>query len=246
MHVVLQIGEQKINDEDLFLLLTQYQMLPQLAREIILDQAIAEIESTPEEATLARQKFYQQHQLSTEGQIQAWLEHHGMTTEQLEHLALRDIKLEKFKQETWGNQVESYFIKNKSRLDRVVYSLIRTQDAGIAQELFFRIQEQETSFADLAKQYSQGAEAQTGGLVGPVELSVPHPKIAQLLIASKPGQLCPPTRVGDWMVIVRLEKLLAAKLDEPTRQRLLNDLFQNWLLAQYQEKVVLSPVVREI
>jgi len=116
----------------------------------------------------------------------------------------------------------------------VVYSLIRTKNIGIAQELFFRIQDRENSFAELAKKYSQGSEAETGGLIGPVELSAPHPQIGQILKASKPGQLWPPTQVGEWVVIVRLEKYLSCELDPPTRQRLRNDLFQQWLTAQMQ------------
>ncbi|MFN6296838.1 MAG: peptidylprolyl isomerase, partial [Microcystis sp.] len=97
-----------------------------------------------------------------------------------------------------------------------------------------RIQDRENSFAELAKKYSQGAEAETGGLIGPVELSSPHPQIGQILKASKPGQLWPPTQVGEWVVIVRLEKYLSCELDTPTRQRLRNDLFQQWLTAQMQ------------
>jgi parvulin-like peptidyl-prolyl isomerase len=241
MTIVLQIGEQSIKQEDLFPLLAQYQMLPQLAQEIIIDSAIAEIECSVEEAAHARQSFYQQQQISNEEQLQSWLKLHGMTQEQLEKLMLRGIKVEKFKQATWGHQLESYFLKYKGKIDRAVYSLLRTQDAGVAQELYFRLQEEESSFPELAKEYSQGPEAQTGGLIGPVELNVPHPRIAQMLMSSKPGQLWPPTRVGDWWIIVRLEKYMSAQLDEPTKQRLLKELFQNWLNEQFQEKVSFLP-----
>ncbi|NJK47321.1 peptidylprolyl isomerase [Candidatus Gracilibacteria bacterium] len=237
MSVVIQIGELEINDEDLFPLLAQYRILPQLAKEVIIERAIANIECTNEEEKIARQRFYQQFQITTEAQIKLWLKHHGMTPEQLDRLVLREIKLEKYKQETWGNQVESQFLQSKRQLDRVVYSLIRSKDAGIAQELFFRIQEGETSFTELARKYSEGTEAETGGLIGPVELNVPHPKIAQMLSATRPGQLIPPTRVGDWWIVLRLEKYLSAQLDDQMRQRILNELFQAWLNAEYQQKV---------
>lgn len=237
MSVVIQIGELELNDEDLFPLLAQYRMLPQLAREVIIEHAIANIECTNEEEKIARQRFYQQFQITTEAQIKLWLKHHGMTPDQLDRLVLREIKLEKYKQETWGERVESQFLQSKRQLDRVVYSLIRSKDAGVAQELYFRIQEGETSFTDLARKYSEGTEAETGGLIGPVELNVPHPKIAQMLSATRPGQLIPPTRVGDWWIVLRLEKYLSAQLDDQMRQRILNELFQAWLNAEYQQKV---------
>lgn len=241
MGVVLQVGDHRITDEGIFPLLAKYGMLPQLAREIVVEQAIADVTCTPEEEEAARNRFLQQNQLTTEEQVQAWLSRYGMTTPQMEQLSLRELKLEKFKQATWGHKLEAYFLQCKSQLDRVVYSLIRTRDNGIAQELYFRIQEEENSFAQLAKDYSQGAEAQTGGLVGPVELNVPHPQIAKMLMSSKPGQLWPPLPIGEWTVILRLEKFLSAQLDPPTEQRLLNDLFQQWLLSQMQQQIIFNP-----
>jgi parvulin-like peptidyl-prolyl isomerase len=235
MAAVIEFPDQKIEDKDLYPLLAGYGMLTQLAREIIIDRAIVSIPCTPEEENLARSRFYQQHQLADGAQVQEWLRQNGMTGEQLERLVLRDLKLEKFKQHTWDHKLESYFLQVKERLDKVVYSLIRTKDAGIAQELFFQIQEGESTFADLAREYSQGAEAQTGGLIGPVELNVPHPQIARTLAVSKPGQLWPPLRVGDWVVILRLEKYISCELDPPTRQRLRDDLFQQWLVSQLQD-----------
>ena len=241
MGVVLQVGDHRITDEGIFPLLAKYGMLPQLAREIVIEQAIADVTCTPEEEESARNRFLQQNQLTTEEQVQAWLSRYGMTTPQMEQLSLRELKLEKFKQATWGHKLEAYFLQCKSQLDRVVYSLIRTRDNGIAQELYFRIQEEESSFAQLAKDYSQGAEAQTGGLVGPVELNVPHPQIAKMLMSSKPGQLWPPLPIGEWTVILRLEKFLSAQLDPPTEQRLLNDLFQQWLMSQMQQQIIFNP-----
>lgn len=235
MDIILQIGKQAIAEEELMPLLARYRLLPQLAREIIVDRAIAEIECTPEAAEKARQQFYQQQQIASEEQLQAWRQKQGMTAEHLEALMLRDAKLDKFVEETWGSKVESYFLQSKGQLDRVIYSLIRTKDGGIIQELYFRLQEGESTFSELAQQYSEGAEAQTGGLVGPVELNVPHQKIAQILTASQSGQLHPPTPIGDWWVLLRLEKYQSAQLDEPTRRRLLLDLFQKWLEEQMEQ-----------
>lgn len=245
MAVILQIGEQKITEADLYPLLARYGMLPQLAKEIILENAIADVECSPEEQQVMCNRFYQQNQLTTEAKIQAWLEQNGMTREQLEARVVKELKLEKYKQQTWGAKVDSYYLKAKGRLDRVVYSLIRTKDAGIAQELYFRIQNHENSFAELARQYSEGTEAQTGGLIGPVELNVPHPQIGQMLMTSQPGQVWPPTQIGEWIIILRLEEKIDAQLDQATQQRILNELFQGWLISQMQQNVSFSPVSEE-
>jgi parvulin-like peptidyl-prolyl isomerase len=235
MASVLQIGDRTISNEEMFALLQQYGMLPQLVREIIIEDAIANINLSPEEKNQAYQQFSQGNQITSEADLAAWLQARNLSQEHLDYQITRNCKLEQFKQNTWGKQLESYFIQRKSKLDKAIYSLIRVNDIGIAQELYFRIQEGEQSFDAIAREYSQGQEANTGGLMGPVELSVPHPALANLLTSNPPGKLLPPARVGEWIVIVRLEKFLPAQLDEPMKQRLLNELLDNWLQTQLKE-----------
>jgi parvulin-like peptidyl-prolyl isomerase len=219
----------------------RYQLLPQLLREVIIDQSTAEIECTVEEEQMALKRLCDRFQLATPEAQAAWAKQQGLNPEDLQTIAIRPLKLEKFKAATFGKNLESYFLKRKGSLDQVIYSLIRTQDIGIAQELYFRLQDDQASFAELARTHSQGPEAETGGMVGPVELETPHPTLAKMLSISQPGQLWPPTKVGEWVIIVRLEKLIPAQLNEGVSQRLMNELFNQWLQAQLQSVQLLSP-----
>ena len=241
MSVVLEVDNQVYTAEDLVPLLIEYQMLPKLAQEILTDKVIAEIKCSEEENTRIFEQFCQQNQLTSEEKVQQWLDKQGLNREQLQNLITKKLRIDKYKQETWGDQVDAHFIKRKSQLDRVVYSLIRVEKPEVAQELYFRIKDNENTFSALAMEYSQGTEAQTGGLIGPVEINAPHPKIAQILATCQPGQLVPPTRVGEWIVIIRLENYLSAKLDNPMRQRMLDELFGRWLNEAIQQKVSFLP-----
>jgi parvulin-like peptidyl-prolyl isomerase len=223
MNPVLQFGDRILTAPEILQLMSKYQLVPPLLKEVVIDQAIAQVLCTPEEEKIACEQLAQQYQGRQEQSISA---------DQLNSIAIRQLKLEKFKEETWGKDLDSYFYQRKPQLDRVIYSLITTADIGIAQEIYFRIQEGEQSFAELARQYAQGPEAQTDGLVGPVELQSLHPMLVRVLSVSQPQQLSPPTQIGEWIVIVRLEKLLPAQLDRQTRQRLMNERFQSWLQAQ--------------
>ena len=244
MSVVLEVDNQVYTAEDLVPLLTQYQILPKLAQEILTDKAIAKIQCSEEENTQIFDQFCQQNQLNSESEVQAWLDKQGMNREQLQNAITKKLRIDRYKEETWSDRVDAYFIKRKSQLDRVVYSLIRVEKPEVAQELYFRIKDDRNAFSALAMEYSQGTEAQTGGLIGPVEINAPHPKIAQILATCQPGQLVPPTRVGEWIVIVRLENYISAKLDNPMRQRMLDELFNRWLKESIQQKVsfLSSPV----
>lgn len=235
MTTVLQLGNRSVTTEEIIPLLARYQMLPQLLRESIVDQAIASFSCSSDELLSACQQFYQQNRLTSDSDLQAWLKRHGMSREHLEETITRRVRIEKFQQATWGHQLESYFLKRKNQLDRVIYSFLRIDNPGVALELYFRIAEQEQTFAEVARQYSQGPEAFTGGIIGPVELGNLNPNLAGLLSMSQPGQLLPPQASGEWQIIVRLEKLMPAQLDEPMRKRLLKELFEAWLQERLNE-----------
>jgi glycosyltransferase involved in cell wall biosynthesis/parvulin-like peptidyl-prolyl isomerase len=239
---VLQVNNRKVTAEEIVPLLSQYQMLPKLKQELVIEEAIAPFTCTPEEEAKCHQEFCQQHQLTSETIRQNWLQQQGLTEVQFLELATRKLRIEKFQHATWGNRLEAYFRQRKQQLDSVIYSLIRIKDADLARELYFRLLEDEQPFAELARQYSEGTEVSTGGLIGPVPLSSPHPKLAQILTINQPGQLSPPTRIGEWWIIVRLEKLLPAKLDEPMKQKLLNELFNTWLQEQLKEATAFQPL----
>lgn len=228
----LHVGDVPIGTHELLPLLVRYRMLPQMVREVLIDRAIAEVELDVEAETEAYREFLNRQQLGRDRALDEWLERHGLTAAQFRALATRDRRIDLYKEKTFGPKLESYFLKRKSKLDRVVYSLLRCREATVAQELYFRIQAGEQSFAEVAREYSQGPEAQTGGTIGPVELSTPHPALAQRLSVSHPNQLWPPIRLEDWFIIVRLEKVIPAQLDDNVRRRLLDEMFSTWLQEQ--------------
>ena len=111
----------------------------------------------------------------------------------------------------------------------MVYSLLRVRDDFMARELYLRIAGNEAKFADLAAEFSQGPEAKTKGVVGPVPLNQAHPALSERLRTSQPGQLLEPFRIDDWILVARLESYDPARFDESTAQRMAQELFQEWI-----------------
>ncbi|MCC5638670.1 peptidylprolyl isomerase [Nostoc sp. CHAB 5844] len=234
MNTALQIVEIIVPTE-IIPLLASYNLVPQFLCESIINSAIESITCTPTEINQALEQFYQHWDLTTENKIQAWCFRYGWNQQKLILLATRKLRIEKFKQTTWGQQIESYFLKRKRQLDKVIYSLIRTENRSTANELFFRINEGEQSFTELAKEYSQGPEADTSGIIGPVEFGSITPNFAQLLYTSQVGVVQSPLPWGNVWVIVRVEKLIPAQLDDFMRQRLLQENFEIWLQQQINQ-----------
>ncbi len=227
--------------EEIPKLLKRYQLMPHFLRGLIIDKAIANINCSEAERRKAVELFLTQNQLTTPETKEAWLKERGLTEAELEEIATMPVAVEKFKQANWSNKVERYFLTRKSSLDRVVYSLIRTKNHNLAQELYYRILEGEQTFTEAASQYSEGAEAQTGGQLGPVPLSQPHPAISKILSVSQPGQLWAPRGLAEWTVIIRLEKFIPAQLDDQMRQALINEQFEIWLREETAKIGKLEP-----
>lgn len=235
MEPAIQVGPQVLNTPELIQKIRQYRLLPQLVQELVIDQLIGGITCDQQEAY---DHYCTQHNLLSDEQRQAWCQQHQLEPQHLVIEAMRAYRLHRFKEDTWGAQIQSDFMQRKAQYDRAIYSMIRTKDAGLAQELYFRLRDDKLPFAELAKAHSQGKEAQTGGMVGPVELSSLAPALARVLQMCGPKQLWPPQQIGDWLVIVRLEKLIPAQLDGAMRQRLLNEQFQ----ALLNQKMRASPI----
>lgn len=204
--------------------LARWGLLDQVARERCIDDLLADRPlPAPERLILLRQELEQRLQLQEPERRQHWLARHGLTEEDLDRMAARSWQWLMWCRERWGGELQTMFLERKAEFDRVTYSLLRLLDAELASELYLQIKEGEASFSDLAAQFSGGPEKRTGGLLGPVPLSQPHPALAKLLQVSKPGQIWPPKQLEGWWVVVRLEKLQPATLDPALQERLLLD-----------------------
>lgn len=246
MSAVLQIGQETLDAAELVAKLQKYRLLPQVVQEFIIDQATEDIPCDPQRAM---EIFCGKRGIFSDEQRQEWCKQQNHSPEEMLAAAIREHQVELYQEQTWGAQIESYFLERKAQLDQVTYSLIRTKNASLAQELFFRLNDDGASFTELASRYSEGQEAKTGGVVGPVELDVPHPVLSKMLSVSKPKQLWPPTQIGEWLVITRLEQFEPAKFDQGMRRRLLVERFQNWLKQQIQTvsvKTITPEVTDEI
>ena len=237
---VLPINGRNFNGKEIVSLLDKYQMLPQLIQQVIIDEAIAPINTTLEEEKKAYNLFKQQNNLTSPAALELLLKSRNLSWEQLQNSLRRSLKIEKFKQATWANQLPSYFQLRQKQLSQIIYSMVRVKDSKLVEELYSRLEKGESSFADLAQQYSQGREALAGGKIGPILLNSLHPSLAKILLESQPGQLLSPIQIEEWFIIVRLEELILPQLNPQISQQLLNELFNNWLQQQIKQKANLA------
>jgi parvulin-like peptidyl-prolyl isomerase len=212
--------------------LARHQLLKPALQAHVLDQVLASVELEQELADQARKKFSETHRLLDPKSRQQFCREHGLSTSDLNVLAERSIRLQKVRERDFVHKAEARFLDRKTSLDRVVYSLLRLKDQGLARELYLRIAGNEADFAELAQRYSQGPEKQTRGIVGPVPIEQAHPDLARRLRSNQPGVLLEPFSVEDWWLVVRVETYSPANFDQSTCDSMARELFDQWVQAE--------------
>ena len=229
----LKIGDYLLDGDQIISALVRYKLLEPMVGQILLDEAIQEV-------PLSKQELF--HTLfgatdapipeDFESFIQQWCQIKGVTMDYFKSVVLRELQVQKFKQLRFGSQVESEFLRIKSELDQVEYSLIQLTHLPQAQELYFQLRDDGADFMQLAQQYSLGPESLTGGRVGPVSLSTLPIEVATLFRSEQVGTVYGPIPFADGFWLVRLEQFTAARLNEVTRVDLINRLYNQWLQTQ--------------
>ena len=171
-------------------------------------------------------------ELRTPAAVQAWLQREAVGEADLLVRALRHAQWLAVCERHCGPQIPSYFLKRKSQLDRVSYTILPLAEQELCSELYLRLREQETDFATMLEEAPQHPELGERGRFGPVALAELPEGLAQLLRASQPGQLWPPKPINGGWVLVRLEESRPAVLDQALRRRLLLELGEGLLSQQ--------------
>jgi len=225
----IEVDDLRVNLENIPALLDRYNLLPDFLRRLLESKYTHTIIPSKEEQINYFNGFLKSKNISGKDSLNQWLLDSGLDDKRLDTMLYERLQVEKFKKDKFEDKVESNFLKAKESLDRVMYSILRLENPDKAQELFTQIEEMESSFSDLAAEYSIGSEKNFNGIIGPVELGRLDPVLSERLKISKKGQLWPPFEFRNNWVILRLEKHLPCKLDDDMRLRIRNTLYEEWI-----------------
>lgn len=228
-----EIGSQ---DRQWMLILAQEGLLREHLRQQILFELLADKPLDPDSSKEAFSHFASRNNLQSPQDLERFRVANLLTPGGLDWQVLFPFKIRQYAQEQFAAKAQSHFLKRKSDLDHVVYSLLRVQDPGLATELYLRLQDQEASFSDLVQQYSTGPEKEARGIVGPVPLSQAHPQLVQRLRSARIHELNEPFQIDSWWLIFRLESFAPAVLNDQMVSRMCQELFEQFLEVLVAER----------
>ena len=228
----MQFKQWRVDHESIEQVIKRSQLATQLLRTTIEDNITSLVSLEDSRVNQLVEAFIEANHLSDPETLKYWLEERDWTEDDLRLHVSRPEALKKFSEQKFGPGLEEYFLSQKHKLDIVLYSLLRVRDPGLALELWIQISEGEIRLEDAAAQHSDGPEANSRGLLGPMALGDLQPELAERLRHLQPGELRPPEALGPWILLLRLEQLTPARLDDSMRQRLLREQMDAWIEAR--------------
>ena len=203
--------------------LARHELLDPLIKEQAEAQFVSEYQLSGDQASATDQqamKFLnEQYKFKSDEQFAAWRAAHKLNEDDdLYSYAHHSYKKSAVMLDLLDGSGESLFLRYKDRLDRVLYSLIRVDTEDLAHALYYAIESGDKEFGDAATEHSVGPESKTQGIIGPVDLTTPHPEIAARLRTATPRQLFSPFKADQWHALVRLDYRFDSEYDEKTKR----------------------------
>ena len=226
--IELKQGVPFVSSQELNRIARQQGLCLAIAQAAVYDEICQAVDLPKNDVDQLTQMYLSEQGITDQDQLQPFLNSKGWTEDDLIYFATKGHCVSVFQTQAFTEEVELRFLNRKLDLDQVTYSLIRISNGDLAFELHQQLLEGEASFEELATEYSEGSEQQSGGLQGPYPLSQANETVAEKLRVSQPGQLWPPFFLKDIWVILRLEHWEGARLNDDGKEAMLDELFGEW------------------
>jgi parvulin-like peptidyl-prolyl isomerase len=194
------------------------------------------ISATPQELQQAADQFRHVNQLQSTQATFDWLERHQLTVDDFEEMIQSNVLFTKVAEHLFAEKVKPYFYEYRLRFEQAVLYEVIFEDEDLALECFYAIQEQETSFPEMAHRYIQNQELRrVGGYRGAISRQDLKPEISPAVFAATPPALLKPIITAQGIHLIFVEEIISAHLTEALKAQIQSELFRNWLKEQTQK-----------
>lgn len=171
----------------------------------------------------------------------AWLQKFALSLDDFEEMVYINVLSGKLAQHLFGDKVEPWFYEHQLDYAAAVMYEVVLDDEDLALELFYELQEAETSFAQMAQEYIQEQELRRkGGYLGLVKRQQMKPEISAKVFAATPGEVLKPIVTSKGVHLIKVEEIIQPELDDKLRYQILSELFEGWLKRQVEEVEVVT------
>ena len=189
-----------------------------------------------EDLQKAADQFRLMNKLENSEDTWAWLQQHSMSLDDFEEIVYTNLIAGKVVQHLFADKVEPYFFEHQLDYAAAVIYEVVLDDKDLAMELFYALDEGETSFYEIAHEYINDTELRrSGGYRGIVKRQEFKPEISAAVFAAEPPQLLKPIVSSQGVHLILVEEIVKSELDGKLRSEIMSDLFSACLKVQIGE-----------
>ncbi|MBV6623617.1 MAG: peptidylprolyl isomerase [Rivularia sp. (in: Bacteria)] len=191
------------------------------------------INITTEEIEIEANRQRREKRLEKASDTIRWLEQHMLAPLDWE-IGIRYRLLEqKLALALFGEEVEKFFMQNRSEFEQVILYQFVVSNEKLAQELYYQIEESEISFYEAARLHDINENRRYKcGYEGKVYRWAVTPEIAPLVFSTSPKQLVGPIKTDNGYHLFMVEDYIPAELTPQRYHDILHNMFQQWLDAE--------------
>ena len=235
---VLKIAGDEVSMTQLINAVRTTGLMEKVIREVIMDKELEKYEIGKEENYKLLDEFRKSNinnpNLVEEKRYKNYLNNNCINEELLIKVLSRKKKVEIYKKERWGTRVSSIYLKRKDEYNCVSYNKFELNNHNIAQEIYFRIKDEEETWENIAYQIGGGTTK-----IKHIYSNVPVNKMDKRILAElekcKEGNICKPIKMANRSVLVGLIKFHGKILDEDLKNILLEEELNTWLNTEVKK-----------
>lgn len=204
------------------------------------------VEATGEELQAEADRFRAERELFDAEATEAWLAGSRLSFADWESWLEERVTTRKLRDALTADRVEEHFAVNRLGFDEAAVSRIVVGDEGVALELRAQIVDDAADFHALARRHSLDAATRAaGGYAGTVRRADLEAAVEAAVFGARPETVLGPFREGreEW-VLVKVDEVRRAKLDDALRETIKDQLFAEWLGEQRDKARLSYPLLR--
>jgi hypothetical protein len=199
------------------------------------------MEVTPEEIQERADQIRRVRGLHRSVDMNRWMDHLGITLEDLEQFIIESLFYEKMQQRiVTDDAVNDYFSLHAPEFDRIVVSHIIVDSEGKAREILAILEDEPDMFGTLAREHSLADTASDSGYVGVVMRGNLRADLEARVFHAEEGEVLGPfaSPSGRSFEIFLINEKRPAALDDDTADDIRRKLREEWYVARAAENNV--------
>ncbi|MBO8234159.1 hypothetical protein HA151_06475 [Prochlorococcus marinus XMU1419] len=173
--------------------------------------------------------------IKSNSELEEWLHLYELNMDEWINLINSDYQWSYWCMNKYKDELSQYFIKRKDYLDLYYYTIIKVKNKDLADEIYIRIKEEESTFEEIVNNFSNDNEIFYAEKIGPISLNNIEDPIASLIKIGDLNQLFQPKSLNEFWFILRKDNVLKAEFNNQQKIKLSLELGEKFLHNRFIE-----------